>query len=462
MKNLLLKILFVIGIVAVLVLFAVGIVRIVPKIVASLGSGGSNGAANTSSSLAQSNDLTSSDEFLVITETEGISSGKTFNMTWQSPTDLQDREGMFAFTYSCVNDVQLEIIGTNGAQRTLICNRPFTLGTDPVEITLKPTLKKEVAARDIALAVLFYEPEVTLPIQTAKKTVTVTNAPTEGELAASVLTTDLTDLNTEVEEEPSTVLEPETGTPTTPETPLPPVTTPRAPADLEISTPVVSGNRVTFSVTNIGEVPSGVFTLNYTLPGDPIETSPLQRSLNPGEELGFTITITQSIPGGVLSIRVNEDNRVSETNKVNNVVAVNLGFIPGLPETPLPSVEQADLAISNLRTSASTLQSNGTLTVMFDVTNTGSATSAFTLEIAAPTLNTELATSPDGLCALRANKLICASSAMNPRERKSYSFNINNLQLGAIQPVTVSIDTQNVVAEVNELNNQASTLVTIY
>jgi len=118
--------------------------------------------------------------------------------------------------------------------------------------------------------------------------------------------------------------------------------------------------------------------------------------------------------------------------------------------------------ISNVRTSASSVASNDTLTVTFDVTNSSERTSAFTIEITAPTKNTDVATSPDGLCALRANRLICAATAMSPQERRSYSFNINNLQSGSYQPVTVSIDTQNVVAEINESNNQGSTFVSIY
>jgi len=470
MKNLLLKILFVIGIIAVLVLFAVGIVRIVPKIVASLGSDNPDVTASTSSILAGNDDLavsTTLSDFLITMESTQVNSEEAFTVSWQSPENLKDREGIFAFTYGCVDNFKLEIIGENGARRTLICNTPFTLGVDPVEITIKPILDDEVATSDITLAVMFYEPNVSLPIQTAKKTVTVTNALSPSDLAASVLTSDLTDLNSEIGEEPESlppteVTEEENVIPTIPETSLPPAVIPSTPADLAINNPIVSGNRVTFSVVNNGGSPTGPFTFNYTLPGDPTEISPLQPSLNPGEGLGFTITITQTIPGGVLSIRVNEDNQVVETNKVNNVVAVNLGFILGVPGNLFPVITQTDLALSNLRTSTPSIPSTGTIAVMFDVTNSSETTSAFTIEIAAPTRNTGLATSPDGLCALRANKLICASAAMSPGERRSYAFNINNLQPGNSQPVTVSIDTQNVVTETNETNNQGSTFVSVY
>ena len=460
MKNLLLKILFVIGIVAVLVLFAVGIVRIVPKIVASLGS---DDATSDSSSLTQEEEKRTQGNLSIITDTDQIISGDTMKFTWQSPQELSNREGMFALTYSCVTDLNFEVIGSNGTKRTLVCNTPFTLGKEPVEINLRPLLEGEVESLDTTIAILFYEPGVSLPTEAAKKTVTVNQKVPQGNLAASVLTTDLSDLNRASEKRETELSEAPRVNSTPSETSaIRPIAVSQTPADLAISTPVVSGNRVTFSVTNLGGVPSGAFTLNYTLPGDPVAVSPLQRSLNPGEELGLTITITERISGGVLSIRVNDDSRVAEPNMVNNVVAVRLGFIPGLPRTPQPGVTQTDLVISNVRTSASSVASNDTLTVTFDVTNSSERTSAFTIEITAPTKNTDVATSPDGLCALRANRLICAATAMSPQERRSYSFNINNLQSGSYQPVTVSIDTQNVVAEINESNNQGSTFVSIY
>lgn len=458
MKNLILKILFVIGIIAILVLFAVAIVRIVPNIVASLGSDN-----DTSSETPSEETVTPQNDLSVFTlqiDSEESISGEDLEVTWTESSELASKEGMYAFTYSCVNDLNLEIIGQNGAERTLICNTPFTLGTDPVDITLRPTLDEGVTERDVALAILFYEPNVALPTGTAKQTVTVSNNSPEGELASSVLTTDFTELNAETGTEPSEPETPSTPTTQTPEvsTPLPPAT----PADLTVSTPQVTGNQITFLVTNIGGVPSGAFTVNYTLPGETTpEVSPLQPSLNPGERLGFTITITQTIPGGVLTIRANADNRINESDFQNNVVAVNLGFIPGLPGTPLPG-PGTDISVSNLRTDKTVYSSQESLNLTFDVTNTTETTSAFTLEIAAPTTNVSVTPSGDGLCALRANKLICAVTSMSPRERRSYSFSINNLQPGMNQLVSVIVDTQGVVTETNELNNQATTPVSIY
>jgi len=152
MKNLLLKILFVIGIVAVLVLFAVGIVRIVPKIVATLGS---DDTTSDSSSLTQEEEKRTQGNLSIITDTDQIISGDTMKFTWQSPQELSNREGMFALTYSCVTDLNFEVIGSNGTKRTLVCNTPFTLGKEPVEINLRPLLEGEVESLDTTIAILF-------------------------------------------------------------------------------------------------------------------------------------------------------------------------------------------------------------------------------------------------------------------------------------------------------------------
>lgn len=454
MKNLILKILFVIGIIALLVLFAVSVVRIVPKIVGSLGS------TNGSSEKTETNSKIS-----VLTNTEEIISEKPFGLTWRADESISQEDGVFAITYTCTDDLTFDIIGKNGARKTLLCEVPFTLGKTPVELALEPKLTEEETMRDVNLSISFFKPEQSIPTHRGEKMVSVKSlGGISGSLASNNTQTDLGILDgesgsSETEEETNT---PDTNTETgTSEvsTPLPPA--PATPADLVIADTKVVGNAIEFTISNIGGKPSGVFFFSYTLPGETTpRVSPLQPSLNPQERLGAKITLIQSTTGGVVNLKLDSDNRVAESRENNNTASVTLGLIPGTPLPPTNGL--SDLVVSNLSLSKNTLTSQENLSLSFSLSNTGAATSAFTLEIVVPTLNQGVTPSGDGLCALRDNVLVCAVPAMGAGEKSNYAFTINNLARGMNQQVRVSADTQNVVRESNELNNQSSVFVNIY
>ena len=93
-------------------------------------------------------------------------------------------------------------------------------------------------------------------------------------------------------------------------------------SDLRISNiNSISGDRVTFTVSNIGGSPSGSWYFTYTTPTNTnsIEKSPFQLSLNPGESMLVTIDFDDTDNGIFnVSIDIDPDNRTRDINRSNN------------------------------------------------------------------------------------------------------------------------------------------------
>ena len=304
MKDIIIRILFVLGIIIILVMLAIGIVKVVPKFFNSL--------ANTGGVLSS---LTNKEQIIVSTNTDELDSGKSFSVSWEHKNKDEGSLGLYSISHNCVNDVKLKILGSSSS-KTLICNTPFTIGPDPVSVNIEPILSRENTLRDLDIIVEFTERNTSIPKATGEKTLTLRNFEGVDILAGSK--TDYQNINDGdgVVEIITTDYQDDYVAPVTTTT-----STTTYPADLVVSNISSSNNIVIFTVSNTGGRDSGIWSFNYTLPTNPETTrnSGFNVSLRPGEILQLTINLNQVYTNsGNVIININPDRRAIESNYSNN------------------------------------------------------------------------------------------------------------------------------------------------
>lgn len=463
MKELIMKILFILGIVAILIMIVFGIMRIVPKIVSSLASAGS----------AISNVTINREDIAVNTNTDELTTGQSFILSWEHTNPKE--EGVYAFSYECAADVEFKIVGKNNTQKTIICNTPFTLSDTPISVQLIPILTQKDSLRDIAVSILFTPTGVTVPSTKGEKVLTLRNfndASQGGNLANNdvTITTDYDSLNeqsgTSTPTRPTTSNKPTTNNPT-PSTPITGGITPtyRAPADLAISNVRATGTRVQFTVTNTGGRASGIWSFNYTLPTNPTTTtnSGVQVSLNPGESLGFTLNIgnTNNLTGNLVSIYLNPYGEITESSLANNAGSTTISYSNSGNNSgngSYNSNDDADLIISSARAGYMSgsrfieddeIDADDDAAIQFTVKNNGGKnTGSWRFEVNLPT---------NGDDSFRSGN----QTSLAPGASITFTLEFDNLDAGNNQSIIIEVDSDDDVDEENESNNRKTVRVDI-
>jgi hypothetical protein len=87
--------------------------------------------------------------------------------------------------------------------------------------------------------------------------------------------------------------------------------------------PFGQNGAIKFTVTNVGTNASGAWNFAVNIPTSPMQNyvSPLQPSLNPGDSVDFTLGFDRGYSTGqkTITVTVDPDNRINESNKGNNV-----------------------------------------------------------------------------------------------------------------------------------------------
>lgn len=235
-----------------------------------------------------------------------VVSGENMSLTWSYGKG--DDSGMYSFTYSCVSDFYFEApVAEGGVYGPITCNLPY--GVPGTETGIRLTPKSRTSAEVIVPVSVSYVDSSGNRIASATSTITVTGGT-------------------------QSTTPPNTSTPTTPTSPKPTKpSTPTTPADLMIRM-IDSGTvdaysglvTVRFEVKNVGGRATGVWRFVADLPtyNGYRYSSPMQRSLNQGDGIIFTLQFDKSA-GGVLSITVDPENAVSESSENNNYLSQTIG-----------------------------------------------------------------------------------------------------------------------------------------
>lgn len=440
MKDIVIRILFVLGIIIILVMLAIGIVKIVPKIFSSLATAGGSLSG-----------LTNREEIIISTNTDELDSEKPFLVSWAHENKSDDSEGLYSISHNCVNDVEIEIVGSTSS-KTLVCNKQFTIGTDPITVQLNPILGAENTLRDIEISVSYTERNTTIPRTEGEKTLTLRNFEGAGTLAGS--TTDYQDINgagtveittTDFEDEEENN-DDNQNTNTTPSvsTPLPPVVS-TTPADLAVSNISSINNIIIFTVTNIGGRSSGIWTFNYTLPTNPSITrsSGVNISLNPGERLQFTINLNNTdIDDGSVIIDVNADRRISESSYSNNRITAFVDSNGGGSNNNggYNSNDDADLVITEMYVRDDDVDEDDEVILYFTIKNQGGKnTGRWEYEVSLPTDPRETFSNRE--------------SSLRPGQSREFRIEFDGLREGNNQDIRLEVDPDDDIDEENERNN---------
>lgn len=306
-----------------------------------------SGLANVGSSI---NGIFGGKEEIVVTSSDtDLSNGESFNVSWSLDTN---KSGVYSITNSCVENVNIDIETPNGVRR-LICDSPFTLGSENGSVNLIANLNKDNSFADVPVVVYFTENGSDTTSAEGSVIVTIQNgdpnAGTFGESKATISTEAVEQLDDDSKE---------TSTPSATKTSAPKTVVQNSyattPADLAISNVVAFGNQVSFTVSNNGGQRTGNWTFNYSTPTSPKETlsSPLQVSLSSGQSIRYTLTFGVKDSGNQnVVIQLDPSNSISEISETNNIGTISLagGSIGGgNTGGNYDSNDDADFVIKNL------------------------------------------------------------------------------------------------------------------
>ncbi len=275
-RDTVLRAIAVLGLIAVLLLGAWGIIQLavsIPSLFSNIGSGSFsffNAAPKT--------------ETLTVDSVANLTSGQTLQVSWNHQ-NKNDGAYSYSISHACKDGLSVKAPLPTGSYQTVACNTPFNFVNASNKMTLLPTVTK--SATPLVL------------------TVSATNLATGAITSQGSATTNVAPTTKAV----VTPTKPVVTTPSNSGTTYVPATTRAALygyGDLAIRinsiTPSANGlTSVVFTVENLGTniVASGWnFNANLPVNGSYLYTSPAQRALNPGDKIVFTLTFSNNYTGG--------------------------------------------------------------------------------------------------------------------------------------------------------------------
>jgi len=290
-SGLLMKVLFLIGIIIIIFIFAFALIKFVPKLFSGFASVGQF----VNSSLFSKSVKISSDN-------SELNSGDKFILSWKGGDDKNED---YFISYKCQENLNLQVATDNGLI-TLLCDKPLNLGKGTT-VEAIATLKKLNTVADFIMTVESVDKATKKVLSSDEIELSFKNESVNEGAAATITAEPVEDKNiTKTSNTGSTV------------------STNYGPADLAISDArAIDDDKVTFTVNNIGGAASGVWYFDYTNTDGDTKSSPAQISLARGQGLRFTLSFDNPTKGDV-RIFVDPKNNIGETKRYNNSEMISI------------------------------------------------------------------------------------------------------------------------------------------
>ena len=314
-KGLAMKAVFALVGIAILVLIAVVIITIVPRLFSSFSSvGGSFGRL-----------FSKTEKLEIVASSQEIRDGESLILSWDSD---YEEDSFYTVEYDCSDELSISILTNVGAQE-IDCKEAVPLGENS-SVQLIPNLIQKNSFIDSKIIVKQIDSKNGKEVFKGDTIITISNGDGQADFTpvidnqgssvsstpenddvyvepsdddtSSVSSSDSSN-NTDTETSSNTTSG-NTSTKTTNTVQTRPVTT--SPANLTISNliPLSGTNSIQFKATNTGGRSTGAWYFTYTLPTSParIVNSPLQLSLAPGQALLITVRFDDISSGSKLIV----------------------------------------------------------------------------------------------------------------------------------------------------------------
>lgn len=430
-KRIFTKALFILGIIIIVVILAFAVIKIMPKIFSGFAS---VGKILKSPFTDKTITIEASDDTL--------KSGDATVLAWEyNPTT----KGSYVMSYSCIGNLQISMATTNGAQR-LICNTPYSFPDNIQAVEITPTLTRENVEIEIPFSIEFISSE---DEKLADGDININVSSKKGDSLASSGTIVSTPIITGAADDDEEIPVTTNRTSTNGTTPV--YNYPRI-ADLAVSNMVDnSSGLISFTVSNIGSAATGNWLFNYTTPDGETSYSPLQPSLNPGDAIRYTLRFND-LTSGVMSVYVDPQNSVYESNNANNIVSMRVGGNNGGSSTGNVDYDEDDDAdldidsyevgrmVGNSFREDDKIDDNDDAAVRFVVINKGGESTG--------SWRFEISNTPDDGDTYRSK----TQSSMRPGESRTITVEFNNPDIGTFD-MKLEVDSDDDVDEESEKNN---------
>ncbi len=296
-KNIVLRVLFIVAIIAVILILAFAIIKFIPMVFSGFASVG-----NLISSPFRGK------EVAVSVNDPSLVDGDKFQLSWEYKTD---KKGTFYLSYKCVDSLKITATEQNG-QKTVLCNTHYPLPQNVNIAELGINYTKADSFVDVPLEVSFIDNSDNTVIAKGQATVTVQDSinptPVGTNAGATITAGQVTT---------------ETGSSVISTSPAPIYS--KIPADLAIiNADPVNDLTVQFVIRNTGGQNSGNWIFSYSTPGEGTEDSPVQPNLRPGDTIKYTLKFDSGTPKGKTTIIVDPNNSLKENSESNNRATISI------------------------------------------------------------------------------------------------------------------------------------------
>jgi hypothetical protein len=309
-KELFTKILFIIGIIVLIFIFAYALIKIVPKMFSGLAS---VGQFVTSPFTSKTIKISSSDT--------SLNSGDKFILSWEYNPK---KTGDYNISYDCQENLSIQIVSDKGP-KSLLCNTKYNLQAAG-SAELVASLKKQNIFVDLPIKIEYIDSE--------NKSVIAS-----GEIKLNVKNETLNASNTVIVSDPISITNnSNTGS----------GLVNYGPADLAITNAyAINDNVITFTISNIGGTASGIWYFDYINTDGQTESSPMQVSLSRGQALKYTLNLDSNYSNDNVKIIVDPRNNIYESNEINNQATIVINGNNYYDNSDYNSNDNADLKITD-------------------------------------------------------------------------------------------------------------------
>ena len=318
-KSIFLKSLFILMILAIIVLLAFAVIRLVPFLFNSFASVGNS----LKSPFAK--------EVQVELSKNDLDSEDSFRVYWEYETN---EAGSYNLEYECSPNIKLFVVDEKTTE--LICNTGYKIPSTDEFIDLKAVSTKENFYGESVIEISYMDNngiiiskgeeafsvknETTAPVNDLSGSATISSQNVD-EGSNSNNDSNTSDTTTNSNSGNSSNNNSGSGSVSTNNN-----VSSNIPADLAVvNVRAISNTQIVFDVTNSGGRSTGNWNFSYSLPGEEIQTSPLQQSLAPGNTVRYTLSFLD-IDSANIVIFADPNNLISENSEINNLRTV---FIQG-------------------------------------------------------------------------------------------------------------------------------------
>jgi hypothetical protein len=443
----------------VLVVFAlIGVTKIVPKAINSI----SSAFSSISSSL-----FSPKQTIILSLSNNSVKSGEEVNISFEHKN--KSTAGIYEFKFDCSNrDLSMILIdGTN--QTNMLCTATSTLNSNPFKII--PQLRDQNSFVDSYIYVSFYDTEKNIKEAIGRTVLTVQNGP--------MRSGDVTVATTSIATTTSVIKKPTTNQKLVNNNII-------KKSDLRITakdTGIVVNNifipkttftsyetaSVRFDISNVGNIPTGVWQFTALLPTIPSQVFPSgnQPSLLPGETIEYTLSMRNLAVTGNNTVLINVDpsQTVSELSEVNNVAVMTLvnsgrSYSLGLIKPDIRSSD-SDLMLRIISKGyvnkrgerfyqSNSISENDRPAIRFEIENIGDEETGdfiFEADLDNDSNNDYISSVQDSFYA---------------GESREYTIDFDRTEETGTFDITIVIDSDDDVDETNEDNNKLSEEIRVY